>query len=69
MAQEEYKEFICSSIGMACGFQVRAKTDAEIMAHAKMHAAEAHGIEKMPAEMEKKIKGSIKSVSVDIPKM
>lgn len=54
MAQEEYKEFICSRIGMACGFQVRAKTEAEIMAHAKMHAAEAHGIEKMPPEWRRK---------------
>ena len=38
MAQEDYKEFICSRIGMECGFQVRAKTEAEIMEYAKMHA-------------------------------
>jgi hypothetical protein len=30
MAQEDYKEFICSRMGTECGFQVRAKTEAEI---------------------------------------
>ncbi len=52
---------------MACGFQVRAKTEAEVMKHAKTHAAEAHGLKEISADTEKKIKAAIKTVSVDVP--
>jgi predicted small metal-binding protein len=67
MTQEEYKQFTCSDIGMACGFQVRAKTESEIMAHAKVHTEKAHGMKEIWPETEKKIKASIKSVYVDVP--
>ena len=67
MAQEEYKQFTCSDIGMTCGFQVRAKTESEIMEHAKVHTAKAHGMKEIWPETEKKIKASIKSVSVEVP--
>ncbi len=69
MVKEEYKQMSCVDLGMACGFQVRAKTEAEVMEHTKMHAAKAHGMEEIPPEMEKKIRASIKSVSVEVPKM
>jgi predicted small metal-binding protein len=39
MVTEEYKQLSYSDVGMACGFQVRAKTEAEVMKHAKTHAA------------------------------
>jgi predicted small metal-binding protein len=52
---------------MACGFQVQAKTEAEVMKHAKAHAAEAHGLKEISADTEKKIKAAIKTVSVDVP--
>ncbi|HSD58337.1 MAG TPA: DUF1059 domain-containing protein [Methanotrichaceae archaeon] len=67
MAQEEYKQFTCSDIGMACGFQVRAKTESEIMEHVKMHANKAHGMKEIWPETEKKVKANIKSMSVDVP--
>jgi len=67
MAQEEYKQFACRDIGMACGFQVQAKTESEIMGHAKMHAEEAHGMKEIWPETERKIKANIKSKSVDVP--
>jgi predicted small metal-binding protein len=67
MAKEEYKQFNCSDIGMACGFQVRAKTEGELIEHAKMHATKAHGMKEIWPETEKKIKSSIKSVSLDVP--
>jgi predicted small metal-binding protein len=67
MAKEEYKQLSCSDVGMACGFQVRAKTVDEVMKHAKTHAAEAHGLKEISANTEKKIKDSIKTVSVDVP--
>ncbi|MGA9099764.1 MAG: DUF1059 domain-containing protein [Methanotrichaceae archaeon] len=68
MAKEEYKQLSCSDIGMACGFQVRAKTEEEVMEHAKMHASKAHGMKEIPPDVAKKIKASIKSVPVDISK-
>jgi predicted small metal-binding protein len=56
----EYREFICTRMGLGprCGFEVRAETEAEVMKHAEMHVAEAHGME----GMSEKIKASIKSV-------
>lgn len=65
--KEEYKQFKCSDIGMACGFQVQAKTDREVMEHAKTHETEAHGMKEIWPETERKIKESTKSVSVDVP--
>ena len=67
MAKEEYKQLSCSDIGMACGFQVRAKTADEVMKLAKTHAAEAHGLKEISANTEKKVKDNIKTVSVDVP--
>jgi predicted small metal-binding protein len=67
MAKEEYKQFECKDIGMADSFCVRAKTEAEIMEHAKVHAMKAHGMKEIWPETEKKIKSSIKSVLVDVP--
>ena len=68
MTKEEYKQMSCSDIGVACGFQVRAKTDDEVMEHAKLHATKAHGFKEIWPETEKKIKENIKTISVDVPK-
>ena len=64
MAQEDYKEFICTRIGIGprCGFEVRAETEAEVMKHAEMHVAEAHGMEAIKPGMPEKIRESIKSI-------
>lgn len=67
MAKEEYKQLTCSDVGMKCGFQVRAKTEDEVMKHAKTHAAESHGLKEISANTEKRIKENIKTVSVDVP--
>ena len=74
MAKDEYKELLsCIADGgdtaQACGFQVRAKTEAEVMEHVKVHAKEAHGMEEISPEYEKKVKSNIKSVIVDEQKM
>ena len=73
MAKEEYKELLsCIAFGgdtaQACGFHVRAKTEAEVMKLAEVHAKEAHGMEKISPEDEKKIKSNIKSVAVEVSK-
>ena len=67
MAKEEYKQLSCSDVGMKCGFQVRAKTEDEVMKHAKTHASEAHGLKEISPNTEKKIKENIKTTSVDVP--
>jgi len=67
MVTEEYKQLSCSDVGMACGFQVRAKTEAEVMKLAKTHATEAHGLKEISADTEKKIKANIKTVSTEVP--
>ncbi len=67
MVKEEYKQLSCADIGMPCGFQVRAKTEREIMDLTKMHANEAHGMKEIYPETERKIKENIKQVSVDVP--
>jgi predicted small metal-binding protein len=65
MAKDEYKELLhCIHFGdtaQACGFQVKAKTDEEIIKHAELHEKEAHGKE-LSSEDEKKIKSNIKTV-------
>lgn len=66
MAEESYREFICSRIGPGCDFWVRAKTDEEVMEHAKRHMESSHGKAEAPAEMERKIKENIKPVKVQI---
>ncbi len=65
MAQENYREFICSYIGPGCDFKVRAKTEEEVMRHAEMHISEEHGMEEIPSDVERKIKESIKQVKID----
>jgi predicted small metal-binding protein len=67
MAKEEYKQWSCKDLGMSCGFQVTAKTEDEIMKHAKLHAAEAHGRKEISPDIERKFKDAIKTVLVDVP--
>lgn len=69
MAENQYKELMhCIAFGgdtaQTCGFQVRAKTEDEVMKHVEMHAKEAHGVEKISPEDEKKIRANIKTVKV-----
>jgi predicted small metal-binding protein len=63
MTKEEYKQHNCPM----CGFMVRAKTDEEILEHAKYHLAHAHGVTEVSPQMAKKIIESIKSVTVYVP--
>lgn len=63
MAKEEYKQYNCA----LCGFMVRAKTEEEILEHAKNHAAHAHGDNEISPQAAKKIIESIKLVTVYVP--
>ncbi len=69
MAENQYKELMhCIAFGgdtaQTCGFQVRAKTEDEVMEHAQLHAKEAHGVEKISPEEERKLRANIRSVDV-----
>ena len=67
-AEKNYKEVLCpeESEGKECGFQVRAKTEDEVIEHAHMHQALAHGVKETMPETKEKIKGKIRSVKVPI---
>lgn len=66
-AEENYKEFLCTEEynGKECGFRVRAKTDDEVIEHARMHQEMAHGMKDISHDMEKKIKANIRPASSD----
>jgi predicted small metal-binding protein len=63
MTKEEFRQHNCPM----CGFMVRAKTDEEILEHAKYHVAHAHGVIALSPEMAKKIIESTKLVTVYVP--
>ena len=63
MTKEEYKQHNCPM----CGFMVRAKTDDEILEHAKYHVAHAHDVIEVSPQMAKKIIDNIKLVTVYEP--
>jgi predicted small metal-binding protein len=48
-----------------CGFQVRAKTDDEVIELAHMHQEMAQGVKDISPDLEKKIKANIRPVSAD----
>lgn len=67
-AEEHYREFTCTEEyeGKECGFQVRAKTDDEVIEHAYMHQSLAHSVKERSPDLEKKIKAYIKVVPIKL---
>jgi predicted small metal-binding protein len=63
MTKQEYRQHNCP----ICGFMVRAKTDEEILEHAKYHAAHAHDVSALSPMMAKKIIESTRLVTVYVP--
>ena len=55
-----FKELACQEDG----FRVRAKTEAEVLKHLKMHVVDAHGAKEITPDMEKDLKSKIKDVSI-----
>ncbi|MFB3766291.1 MAG: DUF1059 domain-containing protein [Methanotrichaceae archaeon] len=68
MAEESYREYMCreTTNDKTCGFKVQAKTEEEVMQHAKLHAENTHGMSEMPGETESKIKKNIRPIKVEI---
>jgi|WetSurMetagenome_2_1015567.scaffolds.fasta_scaffold1772081_1 predicted small metal-binding protein len=52
--------FRCKDIGMTCGFEASAKTEAELMTKIADHAAKAHNMKQIPTDVSKKIREAIK---------
>ena len=65
MTDESYREFMCKLVNPGCDFVVRAKTDDEVIEHARMHQKVAHGLKEISTDLEKKIKTNIRPVSAD----
>jgi predicted small metal-binding protein len=65
--EESYREYLCRDLykGKECGFKVLAKTDDEVIEHARMHQEIAHGVSEVSPDMVEKIKANIRPVSAD----
>lgn len=65
-AEEEYREFLCKDVYKGCGFEVRAKTEDEVIEQAHMHQELAHGVTEPVSETREKIKEMIRPVRVSV---
>jgi predicted small metal-binding protein len=65
-AEEEYREFLCREVYEGCGFQVRAKTEDEVIEQALYDSGALPGVKEPLSETRKKIKENIRPVRVDI---
>jgi predicted small metal-binding protein len=52
--------FVCKDIGMDCGFQANAPTEAELMKKIAEHAKSVHKMEIIPPDVMAKVKAAIK---------
>ena len=68
MSSKEYKKLGCLDVNPKgdCAFEVRAETEEEVLRLVGEHAKHIHKMTDVPPEMAAKIKGSIKSVTVNL---
>lgn len=68
MAIKQYKKLGCLDVNPkgGCAFEVQAETEAEVMRLAADHGKAAHQMTSVPPEIAAKIKGAIKTVSVNV---
>ncbi|MDD1718959.1 MAG: DUF1059 domain-containing protein [Methanoregulaceae archaeon] len=52
--------FACKDIGMTCGFETNAPTEAELMKKIAEHAKTVHSMETVPPDVMAKIRKAIK---------
>jgi len=64
MADVEYKMFCCKDVVPTCGFEVKAKTEKELMEHIQVHAESSHGLKEIKPSTMEKVKAAIKTVTV-----
>jgi predicted small metal-binding protein len=56
------KSMKCADVGVACDFEARAETEAELMKKLQEHARTAHGFKDIPPELVAKVKAAIRDV-------
>jgi predicted small metal-binding protein len=56
---------MCKLVYPGCAFEVRAKTDDEVIRLAHMHQEMAHGVKEISPDPEKKIREKIRPASSD----
>ena len=56
------KSIKCLDVGVACDFEARAETEAELMKKVQEHARTAHGMSEIPAEILAKVRKAIRDV-------
>jgi predicted small metal-binding protein len=68
MANKQYKKLGCLDVNPTggCAFEVRAESEDEVMRIVGDHAKTVHQMSNPTPEMMAKVKGAIKSVSVDV---
>jgi predicted small metal-binding protein len=65
MPDTEYMLFCCREVVPTCGFEVKAKTEKEMMEHIQVHAESAHGLKEIKPGTMEKVKAAIKPVTVE----
>lgn len=64
MSDVEYNMFCCKDVVPTCGFEVKAKTEKELMEHIQVHAESSHGLKEIKPSTMEKVKAAIKTVTV-----
>ena len=54
------RTFACKDMGLQCSFEARAKTDRDLLVKVAQHQRQAHNIEKLDSEMERKVMAVVK---------
>ena len=68
MATKQYKKLGCLDVNPkgGCAFEVQAETADEVMRLASDHGRTIHKMTSLPPDMAAKIKGAIKTVTVNV---
>lgn len=68
MATKQYKKLGCMDVDPTggCAFEVQAETVDEVMRLAADHGKHAHNMTSVPPDVAEKIKGAIKTVTVNV---
>ena len=68
MSSKQYKKLGCLDVNPkgGCAFEVRAESEDEVLRMVGDHAKTMHKMANPPAEMMTKIKGAIKTVTVNV---
>ena len=68
MSSKQYRKLGCLDVDPhgGCAFEVRAETEDEVMRLVADHAKHAHNMSNPSADVVKKIRGAIRTVSVSV---